>query len=161
MSSGKGRRQNMAKVISLIRSYEQKETVRKQRAGRAQTTTQTSTEILMVRLKRYHSGQAMTKYLKYKTDTASEFCSPTKVRQKELHTYWTDRQLPFQGDTHHEANTGPQTIGINLKDDVNLLFLSLCHLTDHAAELNEVQNEKVDDVDRSNMIFSHLQKKEK
>ena len=30
---------------------------------RAQTTTQTKTGVLVVRLKRYHSGQAMTKNL--------------------------------------------------------------------------------------------------
>ena len=32
-----------------------------------------------------------------------------------------------------------------------------CHLDDHTAELNEVGNEKVDDVDQHNMITSHLQ----
>ena len=36
------------------------------------------------------------------------------------------------------------------------MIFRCCHLNDHGAELNEVRNEKVDDVDRSNMITSHL-----
>ena len=69
-----------------------------------------------------------------------------------------DRQLPFQGKTHHEANTGHQTAKIkNIYDTHYLPIFPSCHPNDHAAELNKVGNEKVDDVGPSSMIILHLQ----
>ena len=68
------------------------------------------------------------------------------------------RQIPFQGDAHHEADAGQQTVVVNTcVDNVYHPVLRLCHVTDHAAELDEVRNQKVDDVDGSNVIISYLQ----
>ena len=75
----------------------------------------------------------------------------------EVVTHILDRQIPFQGDAHHEANAGHQTRVVNTTEYLIYVVLRLYHINNHAAELNEVRNEKVDDVDRSDMIISHLQ----
>ena len=55
--------------------------------------------------------------------------------------------LDFQARDHNLTKTDVKHPGIG----------RWCHSSDHAAELNEVGDEKVDDVDRSNIIISYLQ----
>ena len=66
MSSGKGARKKMAKMVFETLGLTKKEGGTTETRGRVQTTTQTTREILMVLLTWYHSGHAVTKYLKHK-----------------------------------------------------------------------------------------------
>lgn len=80
--------------------------------------------------------------------------------QTYISSYTHTGQLPFQGKTHHEANTGHQTAKIkNIYNSHYLHIVPSCHPNDHAAELNKVRNEKVDDVGPSSMIILQLQDK--
>lgn len=62
MSRGKGRRSKMER--KTIEDLDVSHAIRNSTKLKAQTITETSTESLRLRLKRYHSGRATTKYLK-------------------------------------------------------------------------------------------------
>lgn len=80
------------------------------------------------------------------------------LRHKYTHTERTDRYLPFHCNTDHEANAGHQAKDVNeVSDVVDPTSCDFCHPDDHTKELNEVRDKEVDDVDRSDVIVSHLQ----
>ena len=99
---------------------------------KAQIPTQTTTEVLMFCL-RYHNGQAMTRYLQDKTDTFTrhsrcllfplELRSNIMVTTSAVAISWIDKQLPFQGNTHHEADAGKQTEDVAVTKDWECLLI--------------------------------------
>lgn len=93
----------------------------------------------------------MTRYLENKA--TSESCSK--------HNYTLEQQvviLPFHGDANHEAYAGRHAEMVDVEEGFEGPGVSVyCHGHNQGAELNEVRNEKVDDVDRSHVVLLDLQ----
>lgn len=69
---------------------------------------------------------------------------------------------PFKRDDHHEENADHHSKMMNVhecKTDPGIT--ELLHQHDHAADLDEVRYKKVDDVDWSNVVLTHLENSEK
>lgn len=66
--------------------------------------------------------------------------------------------LPFQGNTHHEANTGYHADEVDaFRDSEDHKSPGCCQPDHQAAHLDEVGDQEVDDVDRRHVVASHLQ----
>lgn len=67
---------------------------------------------------------------------------------------------PFQGNTHHEANTGHHTDEVDeFRVIEHPIFPGYSHPDHQTAHLDEVRDQEVDDIDWGHMFVLHLQLK--